>query len=140
MRTIKPEKSIAQIFEEFLADQKPRISHKTFLKYESIIDLYRSYLESYWPGHDGESDKVGGKYCDSLVLKTPLPVSASSSATSCPGRSCAARRRCRQQAPSQRNWRSGWQRRATSRTPNTHRNEREKPPRTSQFQGRGQSA
>jgi hypothetical protein len=66
MRTIKPEKSIAQIFEEFLADQKPRISHKTFLKYESIIDLYGSYLESYWPGHDGESEKVGGKYCDSF--------------------------------------------------------------------------
>src|SRR5271155_5528897 len=64
MKTAKPEKTIAQIFEEFLADQKPRISHKTFLKYESIIDLYGSYLESYWPGHDGEYDKVGGKYCD----------------------------------------------------------------------------
>src|SRR5271155_3333801 len=64
MKTAKPEKTIAQIFEEFLADQKPRISHKTFLKYESIIDLYGSYLDEYWPGHDGESNKVGGTYCD----------------------------------------------------------------------------
>ena len=60
------EKTIAQIFEEFLADQKPRISHKTYLKYEGIIQLYKSYLESYWPGHDGEYDKItkaGGSYC-----------------------------------------------------------------------------
>jgi hypothetical protein len=66
MRTTKPEKTIAEIFEEFLTAQKTRISHKTFLKYESIIGLYKSYLESYWPGHDGEYDKItkaGGTYC-----------------------------------------------------------------------------
>jgi hypothetical protein len=60
------EKNIAQVFEEFLADQKARISHKTFLKYQSIIGLYKSCLESYWPGHDGEYDKItkaGGTYC-----------------------------------------------------------------------------
>ena len=66
MKTTKPEKTIAQVFEEFLADQKPRISHKTYLKYQSAISLYKMYLESYWPGHDGESDKVGGSYCDSF--------------------------------------------------------------------------
>ena len=63
------EKTIAQLFEEFLADQKPRISHKTYLKYESIIDLYGSYLENYWPGHDGESSKItkeGGTYCSTF--------------------------------------------------------------------------
>lgn len=63
------EKSIAQVFEEFLADQKTRISHKTFLKYQSIIGLYKSYLESYWPGHDGEYDKItkaGGTYCSTF--------------------------------------------------------------------------
>src|SRR6516162_7635258 len=62
-------KTISQVFEEFLADQKTRISHKTFLKYQSIIDWYKSYLESYWPGHDGEYDKLtkaGGTYCDTF--------------------------------------------------------------------------
>ena len=66
MKTTKPDKTIAQIFEEFLADQKPRISDKTYQKYESIIDLYGSYLESYWPRYDGEGSKItkaGGTYC-----------------------------------------------------------------------------
>ena len=62
-------KTISQVFEEFLADQKARISHKTFLKYQSIISLYQSYLESYWPEHDGEYDKItkaGGTFCDTF--------------------------------------------------------------------------
>jgi hypothetical protein len=66
MSTAKAGKTIAQVFEEFLADQKDRISHKTYLKYQSIISLYKSYLESYWPGHDGEYDKItkaGGTFC-----------------------------------------------------------------------------
>jgi len=66
MKTTKHDKTIAQVFQEFLVEQKPRISHKTYLKYESIIQLYESYLESYWPGHDGEYDKItkaGGTYC-----------------------------------------------------------------------------
>jgi len=69
MATAKPVKTISVIFEEFLADQKTRISHKTFLKYQSIISLYKSYLESYWPGHDGEYDKItkaGGTFCDTF--------------------------------------------------------------------------
>src|SRR5450432_4127699 len=66
MKTTKPTKTISQVFEEFLADQKDRISAKTFSKYQNIIQLYGSYLESYWPGHDGEYDKItkaGGTYC-----------------------------------------------------------------------------
>ena len=66
MKTTTAEKTISQVFEEFLADQKARISHKTYLKYQSIISLYKSYLESYWPGHDGEYDKItkaGGTFC-----------------------------------------------------------------------------
>jgi hypothetical protein len=66
MSTSKPAKTLAQVFDEFLADQKDRLSHKTYLKYSDIIDLYRSYLEGYWPGHDGEYDRVtkaGGTYC-----------------------------------------------------------------------------
>ncbi|HLJ97230.1 MAG TPA: hypothetical protein VKU02_28985 [Gemmataceae bacterium] len=69
MSTAKAGKTIAQVFEEFLADQKDRISHKTYLKYKSIIDLYKLYLESYWPGHYGEYDKItkaGGTFCDTF--------------------------------------------------------------------------
>lgn len=69
METTKPTKTISQLFEEFLADQKGRISVKTFSKYQSIIQLYGSYLESYRPGHDGESSKItkaGGTYCSTF--------------------------------------------------------------------------
>jgi hypothetical protein len=69
MTTAKSGKTIAHIFEEFLADQKSGISGKTYRKYETIISLYGSYLESYWPGHDDEYDKVtksGGTYCGSF--------------------------------------------------------------------------
>src|SRR6516225_8684674 len=68
-RAMTMTKNISQVFEEFLADQKTRISPKTFLKYQSIISLYQSYLESYWPGHDGEYDKItkaGGTFCDTF--------------------------------------------------------------------------
>jgi hypothetical protein len=69
MKTAKPAKTIAVILDEFLADQKDRISHKTALKYQTIISLYKSYLESYWPGHDDEADKIteaGGTYCSTF--------------------------------------------------------------------------
>lgn len=36
------------------------------MKYQSIISLYKSYLENYWPGHDGEYNRItksGGTYC-----------------------------------------------------------------------------
>ncbi len=59
-------KTIAQAFEEFLADQKGRISERTISKYRGVIQLYELYLEGYWPGHDGEYDavtKAGGTYC-----------------------------------------------------------------------------
>lgn len=64
-----PAKTISEVFEEFLADQKNRISLKTFSKYQSIIHLYKSYLESYWPGHDDDASKItsaGGTYCGSF--------------------------------------------------------------------------
>jgi hypothetical protein len=62
----QPAATISRAFDEFLGDQKSRISPKTFSKYQSIIGLYKSYLESYWPGHDGEYatiTKKGGIYC-----------------------------------------------------------------------------
>ena len=67
MKTRKPEKTIDQLFEEFLTDQEARLSLKTYDKYEGIIQLYRSYLETYWPDHSGkEADaiiKARGTYC-----------------------------------------------------------------------------
>jgi len=60
-------KTISQVFEEFLSDQEARISPKTLSKYESIISLFESYLESYWPGHDQEEynriTKQGETFC-----------------------------------------------------------------------------
>ena len=66
METTSPTKTISQVFEEFLKDQRGRIRARTFSKYQNIIELYESYLERYWPGHDGEFDKItkaGGTYC-----------------------------------------------------------------------------
>jgi hypothetical protein len=61
------QKTISQVFEEFLSEQKARISHRTFLKYQSIISLYKMYLEQYWPGHDQNEyrriTEAGGTFC-----------------------------------------------------------------------------
>jgi hypothetical protein len=38
----------------------------TYRQYETIAGLLKAYLERYWPGHDGEYDRVtkaGGTYC-----------------------------------------------------------------------------
>ncbi len=66
MKTPPPTRTITQVFEEFLADQKSRIAEKTFSKYKTVISLYTSYLEGYWPGHDDEANKItkaGGTFC-----------------------------------------------------------------------------
>jgi hypothetical protein len=62
-------KTVSAAFEEFLEDQKARISERTLLKYRNVIDLYSSYLERYWPGHDDESAQItaaGGSYCETF--------------------------------------------------------------------------
>lgn len=60
-------KTISQVFDNFLADQKARLKPKTFAKYDSIINLFQSYLESYWPGHgQDEYNRItgeGGTFC-----------------------------------------------------------------------------
>ncbi len=70
MSTPQPGKTISQIFTEFLADQNARLSPNTYRKYEGIIHLYRSYLESYWPGHDQKEynaiTSAKGTYCDTF--------------------------------------------------------------------------
>jgi hypothetical protein len=68
MKKPGPDKTIDQLIEEFLADQKVRLSPKSLSKYEGIVDLYRSYLERYWPDHDGKDEynsitNAGGTYC-----------------------------------------------------------------------------
>lgn len=60
------DKTIDQVLDEFLTDQKARWSPATSAKYETIINHLKSYLERYWPDHDSEYDavtKVGGTYC-----------------------------------------------------------------------------
>jgi hypothetical protein len=62
----KPAKTIEQVLDEFLDEQQARWGHHTYEKYETIIDLLKRYMESYFPDHDGEYEKVtkgGGTYC-----------------------------------------------------------------------------
>src|SRR5262245_13709856 len=62
----KPNKTIDEVLDEFLDEQEARLSPGTFSRYEAIVHLLKRYCESYWPGHDGEYDRVtkaGGTYC-----------------------------------------------------------------------------
>ena len=63
----KPTKTIDHVCKEFLDEQEMRLSSSTFSKYESIVDLLRSCLERYWPGHEQEEynriTKAGGTFC-----------------------------------------------------------------------------
>jgi hypothetical protein len=68
MSTPRPDRTIDDLFAEFLVAQKTRLSPKTYGRYEAVIDnLYRGYLERYWPGHTGKDDeavtRAGGTYC-----------------------------------------------------------------------------
>jgi len=60
-------KVISQLFEEFLSDQEARVSSKTLAKYGDILSLFKSYLESYWPGRGDEDYRritsQGGTFC-----------------------------------------------------------------------------
>jgi hypothetical protein len=59
-------KTIEEVLDEFLDEQQARWSPATFEKYQTVVDLLRSYLERYWPGHDGEYEavtKAGGTFC-----------------------------------------------------------------------------
>jgi hypothetical protein len=67
MRVRKRVRTIDQVFEEFLADQKARLSPTTYRRYDGILDLFRSCLEGYWPGRTQEEYSritgAGGTYC-----------------------------------------------------------------------------
>jgi hypothetical protein len=59
-------KTIEHVLEEYLAEQEARWAPATYRKHETIVDLLKRYMESYWPGHDGDYDRVtkaGGTYC-----------------------------------------------------------------------------
>jgi hypothetical protein len=59
-------KTIDEVLDEFLAEQEDRWSRATFEKYETVVGLLKRYMQSYFPGHDGESEavrKAGGTYC-----------------------------------------------------------------------------
>jgi hypothetical protein len=62
----KATKTIDEVFNEFLDDQAGRWSPATFEKYETVVDLLKRYMETYWPGRDGEQERVrqsGGTFC-----------------------------------------------------------------------------
>ncbi len=67
MSTPRPDRTIDDLVAEFLAAQEARLSPKTYAKYEGIINLYRAYLERYWPDHSGPDysavTRAGGTYC-----------------------------------------------------------------------------
>lgn len=70
MNPPKPTKTIDQVLDEFLAEQKGRLSANTFRKYDGVVDLLKSCLERYWPGHDQkEYDRItaaDGTFCGSF--------------------------------------------------------------------------
>jgi hypothetical protein len=70
MTTDKQTKTIDQVFDEFLADQATRLGPKTYRQYEDMLNLFRSCLERYWPGHNQEEynriTEAGGTYCGSF--------------------------------------------------------------------------
>lgn len=59
-------KTIDEVLDEFMTEQEARWSPSTYAKYETVVDLLKRYMESYFPGHDGEYESVtkgGGTYC-----------------------------------------------------------------------------
>jgi hypothetical protein len=63
MTARKPTRTIDEVLDEFLAEQHARWSPATYGRYETIIDLLKRYCEAYFPGHDGEYEKVAkGEY------------------------------------------------------------------------------
>src|SRR5262245_33907749 len=62
----KPEKTIDEALDECLAEQQARLAARTFRKSQTVVSLLKSYMEGYFPGHDGEYEEVtraGGTYC-----------------------------------------------------------------------------
>src|SRR4051794_29800597 len=89
----KQKKTIDEVFDEFIDEQEDRLSPATFEKYATVLDLLESYVERYWPGHDGEQEaitKAGGTYCGTYGPEDIKGRSTRSTATSCCGRCCAA--------------------------------------------------
>ena len=74
MSTPRPDRTIDELFAEFLAAQEARLSQQTYSRYEAVIEyLYRGYLERYWPDHSGKDydavTRAGGTYCGTYGAK-----------------------------------------------------------------------
>lgn len=52
--------TIDQVLEEFLAEQEVRLAARTFLQYQAVVDLLRTYIEAY----DGPDDPALVKVVD----------------------------------------------------------------------------
>ena len=66
MKTTKPNKTISQVFEEFLADQKPRISHKTYRSTRassSFTDRTSKATGQGMTANTTRSPRGGGTFC-----------------------------------------------------------------------------
>ena len=66
---MQPKKTIDEVLNEFLAEQKAGLGRATFAKHARIIHLLKSYCEGCWPGHEGDFRRVvraGGGYCGSF--------------------------------------------------------------------------
>ena len=58
--------TINAVVVEFLREQEQRLSAKRLSKYRQVLDLFRIYLDGYWPGEPQEEydrvTKLGGTY------------------------------------------------------------------------------
>ncbi len=65
-----PLRTIEAVLDEFLTEQRSRLSPKRATDYEDIIELLKRFLNGYWPGHDqAEYDRTtaaGGSFCTSF--------------------------------------------------------------------------
>lgn len=58
--------TIDAVVVEFLREQEQRLSAKRYAKYRQVLDLFRIYLDGYWPGEPQQEydrvTKLGGAY------------------------------------------------------------------------------
>ncbi len=101
MSTPRPDKTIDDLFAEFLAAQEARLSLQTYSRYEGIIDLYRADpFGRYWGQVTLARTTTRSLLCRSNVIAgtpcaptTSPPGFRSSSATTCPAKRSPAMRR-----------------------------------------------
>lgn len=67
---LTPSRTIEAVLNEFLTEQRRRLSPTRATDYEDVIELLRNFLNGYWPGHgQAEYDRItaaGGTFCMSF--------------------------------------------------------------------------